>query len=175
MAPSLVILTGASGSGKTTLARSIEQDCPAGCKVLFFDSVGVPSALEMRTFGEGHQPGGAWQRATTFAWMERIAARLQSGVPVLFEGQMRIAFIKEALHRSGIEGAHILLLDCDDATRTARLHNDRHQPELANEEMMNWSRYLRAEAAQAGCEVLDTGKLPLASCRDRVLHLLTGR
>lgn len=174
MAVSLVILTGASGSGKTTLARLVEQDCPAGCKVLFFDSAGIPSPEEMRAFGSGHQPGGSWQRATTLAWMERIADLLRSGISVLFEGQMRIAFIEEALRRSGMD-AHVLLLDCDDATRATRLHNDRHQPELANEEMMNWSRYLRAEAAQTGCEVLDTGKLPLASCHERILQLLTGR
>jgi predicted kinase len=94
MAASLVILTGASGSGKTTLSRAIQQTCPAHCDVLFFDSVGVPSAEAMRTFGEGHQPGGAWQRATTMQWIERMAPMLRAGTSVLFEGQMRIAFIQ---------------------------------------------------------------------------------
>ncbi|HZD77422.1 MAG TPA: AAA family ATPase [Acidobacteriaceae bacterium] len=140
MAPSLVILTGASGSGKTTLARAIQQACPPRCEVLFFDSVGVPSAEAMRSFGDGNQPGGAWQRATILQWMEHIAIKLRAGISILFEGQMRIAFIHEALAVSGIEGAHIILVDCNDATRRARLHTDRNQPELANADMMAWSR-----------------------------------
>jgi chloramphenicol 3-O-phosphotransferase len=178
MAASLVILTGASGSGKTTLARAIRarpERCPEHFEVLFFDSVGVPSAEAMRAFGDGHQPGGAWQRATTLQWIERIAVKRDAGMSVLLEGQMRIAFIQEALAISGIEGARILLVDCDDATRSARLHIDRNQPELANTDMMNWSRYLRGEATQAGCEILDTGTVPFEECCDRIVRLLTDR
>lgn len=173
MAASLVILTGASGSGKTTLARAIEQTSPAQCEVLFFDSVGVPSPEAIEAFGEGHQPGGAWQRATTLQWIKRIAAMLRAGRSVLFEGQMRIAFVKEALALSGIEGARIVLVDCDDAIRSARLHIDRNQPELANADMMHWSRYLRDEARQAGCEILDTGAVPFEDCLGRIQQLLT--
>jgi dephospho-CoA kinase len=172
MAPPLVILTGASGSGKTTLAQAIQQVSPAHCEVLFFDSVGVPSAEVMRTYGDGHQPGGAWQRATTLEWIERVAPMLRAGTSVLFEGQMRIAFIHEALTLYGIEGAHILLVDCDNATRRARLHADRNQPELANADMMAWSRYLRDEAIQSGCEILDTGTVPFENCLDRIHQLL---
>jgi energy-coupling factor transporter ATP-binding protein EcfA2 len=174
MATSLVILTGASGSGKTTLARAIQQACPPRCEVLFFDSVGVPSVEAMRAFGDGHQPGGAWQRATTLQWMERIAIKLRAGTSILFEGQMRIAFIHEALAVSGIENAHIILMDCDDATRRTRLYDDRNQPDLANADMMNWSRYLRDEAMQAGCEILDTGNVPFENCLDRILRLILG-
>lgn len=175
MAPSLVILTGASGSGKTTLARAIQQVSPARGRVLFFDSVGVPSTEAMRAFGNGHQPGGAWQHATTIQWIERIAPMLRAGTSVLFEGQMRIAFIHEAVALSGIKGAHIILVDCDDATRRARLHIHRNQPDLANADMMAWARYLRDEATQAGCEILDTGSVSFENCRARILKLLTCR
>ena len=174
MAPSLVILTGASGSGKTTLARAIQRACPPLCEVLFFDSVGVPSAEVMRAFGDGHRPGGAWQRATTLQWMEHIAIKLPAGVSVPFEGRMRIAFIHEALAVSGIEGAHIILVDCHDASRRARLHTDRNQSELANADLMARSHYLRDEAKQADCEILDTGTVPFEKARDRILQLLTG-
>jgi len=46
---------------------------------------------------------------------------------------MRIAFIQEALHINRIENAHIVLVDCDDATRTERLRIERSQHELANQ------------------------------------------
>src|SRR5215469_17911436 len=113
----LVILTGASGSGKTAIAKAIEEEHPS-IAVIRFDTIGVPSAEVMATFGSGHQPGGAWQRAMTFKWLERIEPMLAEGKTVLFEGQMRIAFVRDALTAFKIENAHILCVECDDPTRT---------------------------------------------------------
>ena len=52
-----VVLTGASGSGKTTIAHRIEAELPE-ITGLRFDTIGVPSAEVMATYGTGHQPGG---------------------------------------------------------------------------------------------------------------------
>lgn len=166
-----VILTGASGSGKTAIARTIEGSHPS-ITVLRFDTIGIPSAEAMATFGNGHQPGGAWQRAMTFKWMERIGPMLTAGKKVLFEGQMRIAFIHEALRASNIENARVLCVECDDSTRIWRLAHDRLQPELANESMMGWSRYLHREAFETGCEILDTTNLSLSDSVKYVLSIL---
>src|ERR1700745_2688245 len=103
----LFIMTGASGSGKTAAAKAIEADRPS-ITVFRFDTIGVPSAEVMASFGTGHQPGGAWQRAMTLRWFERIAPMVASGKAVLFEGQMRIAFIQEALNAFTIENAGVL-------------------------------------------------------------------
>jgi hypothetical protein len=167
----LVILTGASGSGKTAIAREIEANHPE-ITVFRFDSIGVPSPEIMATYGHGYQPGGAWQRAMTLQWFERIAPVLKSGQRVLFEGQMRIAFVQEALDTQGITGARIICVECDDATRTARLAHDRLQPELANESMMGWSRYLHQETIAAGYEILDTTALSLTESIQHVLATL---
>jgi energy-coupling factor transporter ATP-binding protein EcfA2 len=166
----LVVLTGASGSGKTTIARRLEPVLPHACSVFFFDSIGVPSLEGMKEWGEGHQPGGAWMRAMTLEWLKRIAAVLATGQSVLFEGQMRIAFILEGLAAAHIGDARILLLDCDDQVRASRLQAERNQPELANFHMMNWARYLREEAAEANCERIDTGGVPVERC----MELLSG-
>ena len=171
MAGSFVIMTGASGSGKTAIAELIEADNPE-IAVFRFDTIGVPSAEVMATFGTDHQPGGAWQRATTLKWMERIAPVLRSSRPVLFEGQMRIAFVQEALAAQQITHAHVICVECSDETRIARLTHDRKQPELANEGMMGWSRYLHAEALAAGCEIMDTTALPLIESTRKVLSYL---
>jgi adenylate kinase family enzyme len=90
----LVIMTGASGSGKTTIAKTIEVEHPS-ITVFRFDTIGVPSAAVMATYGTGFQPGGAWQQAATLQWFKRIAPIVAAGQTVLFEGQMRIAFIQE--------------------------------------------------------------------------------
>ena len=166
-----VILTGASGSGKTAIAHTIEVEHP-GITVFRFDTIGVPSADVMATYGTGHQPGGAWLRAMTLEWIGRIAEVLSAGRPVLFEGQMRIAFVREALQAHLITHARIICLECDDLTRTDRLTNDRLQPELANENMMGWSRYLHEEAIDAGYEVFDTTGLSLAQSTAHITQAL---
>ena len=97
---------------------------------------------------------------------------LADGKTVLFEGQMRIAFIREALAASKIEDARILCVECDTATRTRRLTQDRLQPELADESMMGWSVYLHKEALEAGYEILDTTNRSLRDCVHFVLSIL---
>jgi hypothetical protein len=44
----------------------------------------------------------------------------------------------------------LILIDCDDRTRARRLLEDRQQPELVTDDMMNWARYLRLEAQAHG-------------------------
>jgi len=168
---SLVVLTGASGGGKTTIALEVERTHP-DCNVFRFDSVGVPSTEAIATFGTGHQPGGAWQRAMTLQWFERLAPIVCNGRRVLFEGQMRIAFIREALELQSLPNAHVILVECEDATRDARLIHDRGQPELANDSMRGWSRYLHGEAVGVGIEILDTSKQTLAECVAHVARYL---
>src|SRR5215472_143065 len=169
---SFVVLTGASGAGKTTIAHCVEKLALPNCEVHFFDSIGVPPVEQRRReYGPGHEPGGAWQRAMTLHWVSRAGAILKRGTSVLLEGQMRIAFITEALAENQIRSAYIILLDCDDTTRAERLHVHRAQPHLANLDMMNWARYLREEACAADVRVLDTGRLSIAEC----VSIIVGR
>jgi hypothetical protein len=161
----LVILTGASGSGKTAIVEAISKGHSDLAEVFHFDRIGVPSP-EDRIAGWGS--GEGWQRAMTLNWLERISAKRGGRRPVLFEGQMRLAFVQEALLAAGIADAHVILVDCDDATRIHRLTIGRQQPELANPEMMNWAAFLRREAKQGGYEVLDTTGLSLMDCVEHV-------
>jgi len=165
----LVILTGASGSGKTAIAEAIRTERPNLAEVLHFDSIGVPSPEERLAWG----PNGAWQRAMTLHWMDRIAAMRGGHRPVLFEGQMRLAFVREGLLAAGLTEARVILVDCYDATRIRRLVTNRAQPELATPDMMIWAEFLRREAREAGCEVLETSHLSLEHCMERVCGYLT--
>jgi hypothetical protein len=165
----LVILTGASGSGKTAIAEAIATELQSLVEVLHFDRIGVPPVEEMLA---GWGSGEAWQRASIVECLARISNMRALDRPVLFEGQMRLAFIQEGLSSAGLAGAQIILVDCDDATRKHRLTNERHQPELANTEMMNWAAYLRREAKEIGCVVLDTTGVPLMSSVRKVSRYL---
>lgn len=115
-----------------------------------------------------------WQRATTFAWLERIASeRNRRSRPALLEGQMRIAFIQEGLDAAGLTDARVVLVDCDDESRTRRLVQDRQQPELASVLMKTWATYLRDEASEANVEVLDTALMPIAECVRLIIDWLS--
>src|ERR1700709_2655397 len=100
----LIILTGASGSGKTAIADAIETSRPELAEVFRFDRIGVPSPEE-RVKGWGSD--GAWQRAMTLTWLARIAALRGANRPVLFEGQMRLAFVQEGLKSAGIADSRL--------------------------------------------------------------------
>lgn len=168
----LIILTGASASGKTAIADAIETSRPELAEVFRFDRIGVPSPEE-RVKGWG--AGGAWQRAMTLTWIARIAALRGTNRPVLFEGQMRLAFVQEGLKSAGITNARLILVDCDDETRMHRLVAHRGQPELANPTMMNWAALLRREAQAGGYDVLNTSKLSLEQAVEHVCTLLRGQ
>jgi hypothetical protein len=107
--------------------------------------------------------------------MARIAAMSGQDRPVLFEGQMRLAFVREGLLAAGVADARVILVDCDDATRTHRLVTTRHQSELATPTMMTWAEFLRREAKEAGCEVLDTSRPSLENGVEQVCARLASR
>lgn len=163
----LLILTGASGSGKTTILNLVKSQLKNSSLVfLHFDSAGVPSFADMeRQFGS---PEG-WQKFQTIEWAKQIGTKYLPLSDVIFEGQMRIQFIEEALQKANILQARIVLVDCDDKVRMQRLTHDRQQPELANENMMNWASFLRNEARNKGIEILDTSALSVEQGASRIL------
>jgi len=147
----LIIITGASGSGKTTLVELLKEEV-SKLHCLHFDSIGVPSLDTMR---ESHGSIEEWQKAKTFEWIERIKKTAPRDAYVIFEGQMRICYVKEALKAFDLLCADIVLLDCSDEERAERLHL-RGQPGLASREMFQWASFLREEARRAMIGVIDT-------------------
>ncbi|NEI69621.1 AAA family ATPase [Rhizobium lusitanum] len=166
---SLIILTGASGSGKTAIAGAVARDHAQTVTVYHFDSIGVPSLDVMI---RDHGSPEAWQRDKTVEWLARLAPQLRKGRAVLLEGQMRPSFVREAAAAAKIDDYRLLLIDCDDATRAARLTVERGQPELADATMMNWAAYLRHEARSHGCAIIDTSGLSIRQGGDEVLKHL---
>jgi hypothetical protein len=164
-APRLFILVGASGAGQTAIASAIEGRRPKVADVVYFDRIGVPTPKAMIA---GWGSGEAWQRAATLQWMERLGKLRDRQTPLLFEGQTRIAFVEEGLRFADVDNARIILVDCDDAVRSRRLHRERGQPALANNTMMSWAEHLRREAQVGNYDILDTSALTLDQSVDRV-------
>lgn len=167
MSAQFVILTGASGVGKTTIAQAID-DSQKRITVYQGDRIGLPSEEVMAGYGDTDEPGGPAQRGFALYWIGVIGNELKANRPVLLETQCRIAFLHEALVLHGITHARIILVECSDESRKSRLEGRGH-PELANEQMSNWSRFLHREAEKYGHEILDTTGLPLKVSISHVL------
>ncbi len=153
--------------GKTTIAQTIEDSHPE-IAVYQGDRIGLPSDEVMQGYGHTNEPGGPTQRGFALYWLGVIAGILKTGKPVLLETQCRIAFLREALSLHGIQNARIILVECSDSARKIRLDGRGH-PELANEQMSNWSRFLHREAEKFGYEILDTSGLALEGSTTHIL------
>ena len=154
----LVVLTGASGAGKTTIAEAFAATHSAIAEVCHFDRIHVPSIQRMT---EEYGSPDEWQRIATVNWLRELAQRLRRRSNILFEGQARVSFIREAATDAAIPDVQIILIDCEDAIRTERLNLNRHQPELANQRMMDWARFLREQARHQGVPILDRTDLAI--------------
>ncbi len=170
MPAAFVILTGASGAGKTTIAQAIEDAHPE-ITVYQGDRIGLPSEKILAAYGHTDEPGGPTQRGFALYWLGIIAGELKAGKTVLLETQCRIAFLHEALALHGIKDVRVILVECSDASRKSRL-NGRGHPELANEQMDNWSRFLHREAEEFGHEILDTTAMSLEATTSHILRYL---
>lgn len=151
----IFFIIGASGSGKTTTLKAIERMQLPGFATLYFDSIGVPSLQEMT---EDYGGPEEWQKVKTAEWISQIRDQFLSSTNILFDGQTRPKFIEEACISENITSYKIILLDCSDEERKRRLFV-RGQKELADENMMNWARYLRTECEQRHCRIIDNTKL----------------
>ncbi len=162
-----VFVTGVSGTGKTTAVREVDKMNLPGLAVFYFDSIGVPPFEEMeKEYGSADE----WQRVKTIEWVRRMkeASREKD---VVLDGQTRPAFINEGCEKYGITDYEIVLFDCTDEVRTKRLE-ERGQPELASEAMMDWARRLREACTDGFCKIVDNTKLTIEETRTALLlHL----
>ena len=166
---SLIFVTGASGAGKTTVVKMLEKHATFDLQFCYFDSIGVPSNEEMiKLYGSGEN----WQKATTKLWVKKIVNQYLAKKETILDGQMRLSFINDACSTNEIVDYRIFLFDCNDEVRKMRLIG-RGQPELANKDMMNWSKFLRVEAAaDERATIFDTSRLSLQETVDRFAKLI---
>ncbi len=165
----IFFLIGASGSGKTTATKELERKGLVNFTILYFDSIGVPSIEEMEAKYGGPEE---WQKVKTIEWVQIIKRDFVPITHVLFDGQTRPSFIEKACHENGIKEFEVILFDCSDEERTRRLVA-RGQASLADENMMNWARYLRKECQDRGYLVIDNTPMPIeetVSCLLAHLH-----
>jgi hypothetical protein len=82
------------------------------------------------------------------------------------------AALREACEVVEVADYKIVLIDCEDLLRENRLRFNRLQPELANEQMMNWARFLKKQALAVGARILDTSGSSIEDCVSEIIALL---
>jgi GrpB-like predicted nucleotidyltransferase (UPF0157 family)/GNAT superfamily N-acetyltransferase len=152
--PMIVFLTGASGAGKTTILDGFNKKFSnASITCLHFDSMGVPSEEEMIKI---YRSGSEWQKAMTYHWINKLINDYQDKKLVVLEGQVNLDFIVTAFEGFKFHQYRILLAHCENTIRHKRLHQDRNQPELINDNMDNWADFLKKQAIDRNAVILDT-------------------
>lgn len=152
--PVVVFLTGASGAGKTTILDALNKQLSASSiACLHFDNIGVPTEQEMiAVYGSGSE----WQKAMTYHWIKKLLNDYQNKRLVILEGQVNLDFIVTAFEGFNFYQYKIVLAHCENITRHKRLHQDRNQPELINDNMDTWAKFLKKQAIDKKAMILDT-------------------
>ena len=99
-----------------------------------------------------------WQEAKTNEWMDKLINRCQDE-KIFFEGQVNLQFIRNAFQKYNFKNYKIILLDCTENKVGDRLAHERAQPELFNNDMRNWLKFLRNQARELGAKVIETSNL----------------
>jgi energy-coupling factor transporter ATP-binding protein EcfA2 len=157
----ILVLTGASGSGKTTILRAVEAiEIPAvacfQCDTIYH---GLPE--EVRANGE------VAQDAILDYWVQHALGRPAIELAVL-ETQIRPHKALAMLGRLDAAVHQVVLVECEQAEREARLRGPRAQPELANQKMENWAAYMRGQADALALDIINTSGVPISALSGRL-------
>jgi hypothetical protein len=163
----ILVVTGASGAGKTAGVRALEARNLQGVRCFYFDSIGVPTAEEMR---REHGGGEQWQAWATRRWLLELDQLDPTVRVAVLDGQTRPSYVAATTVDRTV---HTVLLDCRSEERERRLCEGRGQPELATNEMTAWAAYLRGQADALGLEVVDTSLLPPPAVADRLAAIIS--
>jgi len=147
----VLIVTGASGVGKTSTLKTLSQNLPENLKIKFFhiDDIINPNWNEIADTQK-------FLEETMLELMETVVktARKEK-IPVIFEGSIDVKYYIKGLKKQNYADYKILLFDCSQETMKQRLIN-RGQPELYQQDMINWLNYLRKDALARGIKVINT-------------------
>ena len=159
----LFLLFGSSASGKTVALEKLRGRI-SNVAIHDFDEIGVPAGADT-----------AWRHRANEEWVRRALEYQTRGEDVLLAGQTPFGELLEAPSATELEALSACLIDCDDATRIARLRA--RGPEwLAQsggsvEDYLNWAAWLREHATdpRRRVHVIDTSSVSVEVVADELV------
>ena len=97
-----------------------------------------------------------WQTRITYHWIKKLLNDYPNKKLIILEGQVNLNFIVSAFEGFNFYKYKIVLAHCENITRHKRLHQDRNQPELINDNMDTWAEFLKKQAIEKQAMILDT-------------------
>jgi aminoglycoside phosphotransferase (APT) family kinase protein/dephospho-CoA kinase len=144
----IILITGASGSGKTFVSKYLAEQY----QVFNFDDIGVPTIDTMiREYGGAEQ----WQEWATRKWIEKLLAVKDQEI-VILEGSFNPDFAVEFFKEKNFDNYKIICLHSTREVREKRLTQNRKQPDLATQDMENFTNILREKTLACGGVVIDS-------------------
>ena len=133
------LLFGSSCSGKTVVLDELRGRVD-GLAVHDFDEVGIPAGATL-----------AWRHRANEQWVRRALEYQAKKTDVLLVGQTPLGELLAAPSATSLEAISACLLDCDDATREARLQARGEEWLLRTggtlPDYLNWAGWMRGHAA----------------------------
>jgi hypothetical protein len=135
----LFLLFGSSAAGKTFVLNELRGRVTS-LAIHDFDEIGVPAGADV-----------AWRHRAEERWVCRAVEYQAEGTDLLLAGQTPFGELLAAPSASRLEAISACLVDCDDATRVARLRT--RGPEWFArtggdvEDYLNWAAWMRQHAA----------------------------
>ncbi len=134
----LFLLFGSSGSGKTAALDELRGRAP-GLAIHDFDEVGVPSGADT-----------AWRHRSNEIWVRRALEYEARATDLVLAAQTPLGELLATPSATRLEAISACLLDCDDATRLARLESQADRRPLSareRQDYLNWAGWMRRHAA----------------------------
>ncbi len=163
----IVFLTGACGVGKTTLLKHLQEILPSD-KYEFYqtDDTPLPSNEEVqRLYVNGWE---GWQKVHMRYWVDRLMP-LHNDKTIFWDGQTNMDFLETYLNDYLSEDYRIVLVECDVDERFRRLIEERNQPELAQQDQVNWRNFLHRQAIEKNAFILDSTHMGTAELAKALL------
>lgn len=136
----LFLLFGSAGAGKTAALEALRRRALPGLAIHDFDEIGVPPRADL-----------AWRQRGNEHWVRRALEYQRERVDLLLAGQTPLGELLATPSAQRLEAISACLLDCDDATRLARLR-PRGRGWIARgggrlRDYFNWAEWMRRHAA----------------------------
>jgi hypothetical protein len=134
----LFLLFGSSCSGKTTILNGLRGRFDA-LALHDYDEIGTPPGADT-----------AWRHRTNEVWIQRVLAYQARGIDTLLSAQVPLGEIVASPLADQLDGLAACLVDCDDATRVARIAErgpdwlERTDAEV--DDYVNWAAWMREHA-----------------------------
>jgi len=168
----IIFLNGACGAGKTSLTKYLKATLPAdGYEFYHTDDTPLPSNEEVeRLYVKGWE---GWQRVNTRRWIDRLVPGSKDKT-IIWDGQSNMDFIDEYMKDYKVQDYKVVLIECSPDEMYRRLIEERKQPELANDDQLNWRNYLHQQAEDRGSLIFDSTGLKIEELATRFMEEALG-